>query len=163
MNDVLIETPKGVGKLHNIYVSELGYLMVKIEFDNGTYTGYNLGKHDQSENIFTKEISKDEHFVWKNNYKTCLIKKNFISLSKDYKMTDRKKYLISQDFQMTFTQDSDCCDDKEQYITIKTQNGGGGDFYVIETERWAFDNIPELITILKRFEAAHSLIEQKEL
>ena len=30
MNDVLIETPKGVGKLDNIYVSELGFLMVKI-------------------------------------------------------------------------------------------------------------------------------------
>jgi len=63
MNDVLIETPKGVGKLHNIYVSELGFLMVKIELDNGTYTGYNLGKHNQEDNIFTKEISKDEHFV----------------------------------------------------------------------------------------------------
>ena len=84
-------------------------------------------------------------------------------MSKDYKMTDRKKYLLSQDFQMTFTQESDCCDNKEQYITIKTQNGGGGDFYVIDTERWAFDNIPELITILKRFEASHSLIKQKEL
>ena len=38
-------------------------------------------------------------------------------------MTDRKKYLLSQDFQMTFTQESDCCDNKEQYLTIKTQNG----------------------------------------
>jgi len=92
-----------------------------------------------------------------------LIRKIFISLSKDYKMTDRKKYLLSQDFQMTFTQDVDCCDTKDQFITIKTQNGGGGDFYVIETERWAFDNIPELITILKRFEASDSLIKQKEL
>jgi hypothetical protein len=63
MNDVLIETPKGVGKLHNIYVSELGFLMVKIEFNNGTYTGYNLGKYNQEDNIFTKEIFNDEHFV----------------------------------------------------------------------------------------------------
>lgn len=60
MNDVLIETPKGVGKLHNIYVSELGYLMVKIEFDNGTYTGYNLGKHNPSDNLFTKKLFKGE-------------------------------------------------------------------------------------------------------
>jgi hypothetical protein len=60
MNDVLIETPKGVGKLDNIYASELGFLMVKIAFEDGTYTGYNLGKHNPIENIFTKELFKDE-------------------------------------------------------------------------------------------------------
>lgn len=78
-------------------------------------------------------------------------------------MTDRKQFLLSQEFEMTFTQEADCCDDKEQYITIKTQNGGGGDFYVIETERWAFDNIPELITTLMRFYTKHKLIQSKEL
>jgi len=60
IKEVLIETPKGIGKLHNIYVSELGFLMVKIEFENGTYTGYNLGKHDPQKNIITKELFKDE-------------------------------------------------------------------------------------------------------
>jgi len=78
-------------------------------------------------------------------------------------METKKAWLLTQGFQMTFTQDSDCCDSKEQYLTIKTQNGGGGDFYVIETERWAFDNIPELINILKRFQTKHSLIKSKEL
>ena len=63
MNDVLIETPKGVGKLDKLYVSDLGFLMIKIAFDDGTYTGYNLGKHNPSDNAFTKEISKDEHLV----------------------------------------------------------------------------------------------------
>jgi len=78
-------------------------------------------------------------------------------------MIKDKPKLLSQDFQMTFTQEADCCDLQEQYLTIKTQNGGGGDFYVIETERWAFDSITELIMTLKRFEAAHSLIKSKEL
>ena len=78
-------------------------------------------------------------------------------------MTKNKPVLLSQDFQMTFTQEADCCDLQEQYLTIKTQNGGGGDFYVIETERWAFDSITELIMTLKRFEAAHSLVKAKEL
>ena len=41
-------------------------------------------------------------------------------------MTDRKQYLLSQELQITFTQEADCCDDREQYLTIKTQNGGGG-------------------------------------
>jgi len=78
-------------------------------------------------------------------------------------METKKTQLLSQEFTMTFTQESDCCDCKEQYLTIKTQNGGGGDFYVIETERWAFDNIPELINVLKRFQTKHSLIKSKEL
>jgi hypothetical protein len=64
---------------------------------------------------------------------------------------------------MTFTQDSDCCDSKDQFLTIKTQNGGGGDFFVIETERWAFDNIPELVTTLMRFYTKHKLIKSNEL
>ena len=39
-----INTPNGEGELKNIYLSELGYLMVKVENDNKTFTTYNLGK-----------------------------------------------------------------------------------------------------------------------
>ena len=79
-------------------------------------------------------------------------------------MEDRNTYLLGQQFQMSFTQESDCCDPGDgQFLTIKTDNGGGGDFFIIETNRWAFDNIPELITILKRFQAKHQLIKSKEL
>jgi hypothetical protein len=70
-------------------------------------------------------------------------------------MNDRNKYVLEQEFTMTFSQDADCCDSKEQYLTIKTQNGGGGDFYVIETERWAFDDIPEIVNTLMEFYAKH--------
>jgi hypothetical protein len=79
-------------------------------------------------------------------------------------MEDRKTYLLSQEFEMTFTQDSDCCDSGDgQFLKIKTQNGGGGDFFVIETERWAIDNIAELITTLKKFQMKHQLVKSKEL
>ena len=79
-------------------------------------------------------------------------------------MEDRKTYLLSQQFQMTFTQESDCCDSGDgQFLTIKTENGGGGDFYIIETERWAFDNIPELVTTLMRFYHKHQSVKSKEL
>jgi hypothetical protein len=78
-------------------------------------------------------------------------------------MDRHEPHLVEQNFEMTFCQEHDCCESKDQFIKIKTQNGGGGDFYVIETERWAFDSITELIMLLKRFEAAHSLIKQKEL
>lgn len=39
-----IKTPKGEGELTKIYLSELGYLMVKVENDDKTFTTYNLGK-----------------------------------------------------------------------------------------------------------------------
>ena len=40
-DSVLIETPKGLGTVDKIYVSELGYLMLRIYFENSTFTTYN--------------------------------------------------------------------------------------------------------------------------
>lgn len=56
----IINTPKGLGEIEKVFVSELGFLMLRIDNLNGTYTTYNLGKHDPSNNIFTNEILKDE-------------------------------------------------------------------------------------------------------
>lgn len=42
----------------------------------------------------------------------------------------------------TFEQDKDCCDgvsDIIQLLTVQTQDGGGGNFIVLSTERWAID------------------------
>ena len=60
MNKVLLETPKGIGELENLYISELGFLMLRVYFQNGTYITYNLGKHNSTDNLFTKELFKDE-------------------------------------------------------------------------------------------------------
>lgn len=57
----IIETPKGLGEVEKIYISELGFLMIKINNMDGTFTTYNLGKHNKTDNIFTKEIFKDEY------------------------------------------------------------------------------------------------------
>ena len=56
MNYLKINTPDGIGELENIYVSELGFLMVKIYFKNGAFITYNLGKYDENDNIFTNKI-----------------------------------------------------------------------------------------------------------
>jgi hypothetical protein len=63
---VLIETPKGVGGLDKIYLSELGFLMLKVYFENGTFITYNLGKHNPSENMFTDKIMEYEKYEDKN-------------------------------------------------------------------------------------------------
>ena len=57
---VMIQTPKGLGEIDKIYVSELGYLMLKVSFENGTFTTYNLGKHDPENNMFTDKIIEYE-------------------------------------------------------------------------------------------------------
>lgn len=42
---------------------------------------------------------------------------------------------------ITYTQESDCCSPKDlgQQLVVKTQDGGGGSYIVLETERWAID------------------------
>lgn len=64
----IIETPKGLGELEKTYISELGYLMFRINNMDGTFTTYNLGKHHSLNNIFSKEILKDEHQNSQNIY-----------------------------------------------------------------------------------------------
>lgn len=76
---------------------------------------------------------------------------------------EKKPQILSQEFKMIFTQDSDCNSLEDQFLTIKTDNGGGGDYFVIETERWAFDSIDELVEVLNKFKEKHEKIEEKDL
>jgi hypothetical protein len=55
-----IQTPKGKGQIDSLYISELGFLMLKVYFENGTYTTYNLGKHNPDDNMLTDKIMKYE-------------------------------------------------------------------------------------------------------
>ena len=48
----------------------------------------------------------------------------------------------------TYSQEEDCCgrvNEIGQDIEISTENGGGGSYLVIKTERWAVDDVNELI------------------
>lgn len=56
----IINTPKGLGEIEKIYISDLGFLMLRIDNLDGTFTTYRLGKHDPSNNMFSKQILKDE-------------------------------------------------------------------------------------------------------
>ena len=54
-----------------------------------------------------------------------------------------------------YTQDVDSCDYQSngyQSLFLKTDDAGDGKFFIIETTRWAFDSIDELISVLKDFE-----------
>lgn len=54
---------------------------------------------------------------------------------------------------VTFTQEADTCSHNEdgyQNLIVREEDGGGGSFYAINTERWSFDSIEELISLLRR-------------
>lgn len=49
-----------------------------------------------------------------------------------------------------YTQDGDCCEgDNIQILDVSQHDGGGGPFFVINTNRWAFDSIDELVKVLR--------------
>lgn len=52
-----------------------------------------------------------------------------------------------------WSQEPDCCDPNTlgQEIHLRTQDGGGGNFLIIETNRWAIDDIDKFADMLKRF------------
>jgi len=79
-------------------------------------------------------------------------------------MDDNKIDILGQTFEITFTQDNDCVEggDLGQFLKIKTADGGGGDFFIIETERWSFDSIEEFIRLLYIFKEKHDKIKIKE-
>jgi len=52
-----------------------------------------------------------------------------------------------------FDQKGDCCDSEHQYMQLLRENGGTApedEFYVIKTERWAFDSIEDFVALLRR-------------
>jgi len=53
--------------------------------------------------------------------------------------------------QLTYTQDNDCCDDGTvgQFIEIESHDGGGGKYFTIKTERWAFESAVELVALIE--------------
>lgn len=51
-----------------------------------------------------------------------------------------------------YSQDPDTCDRSViQELTIESLDGGGGTYYILKTDRWAFNNIKELSDILNDF------------
>ena len=71
------------------------------------------------------------------------------SLQKDYKL------------EATYSQEQDCSDPSDegyQFLRITTEDGGGGPFYILETKRWAFDNVQDLIDLMDEFIEKHGKI-----
>ena len=66
-----------------------------------------------------------------------------------------KKSWILWELSATYTQDSDGNDDHDlgQTLEVSSVNGGAGNYTVLKTDRWAVDEVSELMVILKDFES----------
>jgi hypothetical protein len=54
----------------------------------------------------------------------------------------------------TYSQEDDCCYSSElgiQKIELSIQDGGGGMYYILATDRWAFDSIEDLTNLINQF------------
>lgn len=73
---------------------------------------------------------------------------------------------IESKISLTFIQDSDCMqkDDFGQNLTISSETDGvaDGHYFILQTDRWAFDNIDEMIELLKKFKQKYDLLEKNE-
>ncbi len=57
-----------------------------------------------------------------------------------------------EEIKITYSQEGDSGGGKEyQDLSITTQDAGGGKFYVISTDRWAFNNVKEFTDVMKDF------------
>jgi hypothetical protein len=76
-------------------------------------------------------------------------------------MSNEKASILAQTLKVTFVQENDCMvnSDLGQFLNIYTEDGGGGDYYVMDTERWAFDSIDDLIEVLNQFKEKHDKIK----
>ena len=68
---------------------------------------------------------------------------------------------------LSVEQEADCCERGSQVLNLKTQNGGidfDDTFYVIETERWAFDDFNQLReqidALERRIKLARNILEE---
>jgi hypothetical protein len=54
-----------------------------------------------------------------------------------------------------FEQDGDSCDSNNmQFLTIRQEDAGGGPYWIMNTDRWAFTDVDELVALLRKAEKA---------
>lgn len=78
----------------------------------------------------------------------------------DNKLNTSKTELARASF--TITQDGDCCGGHDiQTLKLSSDDGGAGWFWILETERWAFDSPEELYNQLREIINKSEEIKEK--
>ena len=54
---------------------------------------------------------------------------------------------------VNYWQDADTNSHESQSLELSTEESGSGIYFVLKTERWAFDNIEQLVSVLQDFQS----------
>lgn len=54
---------------------------------------------------------------------------------------------------VNYWQDADTNSRDPQSLELSTEESGSGIYFVLKTERWAFDNIEQLVSVLQDFQS----------
>lgn len=70
--------------------------------------------------------------------------------------------ILRTEFKLTFSQENDSYESRDdgQFLTIRTEDAGGGDFFIIKTKRWAINNIDEMIETLNQFKEKYDKLNK---
>lgn len=68
------------------------------------------------------------------------------------------KEVVMCEAKLEYTQECDEVSDDYQRLEISTGSQGGGMYFVIKTERWAFDDIDDLIAVLNDFKEKTKIV-----
>ena len=63
-----------------------------------------------------------------------------------------KNQITAAKVTVEYMQEPDSNSSDLQTLEISTEDAGAGTYYVLKSDRWAFDNMEELINVLKDFE-----------
>lgn len=80
------------------------------------------------------------------------------------KTDNDKPQILSEELKIVFSQDGDGNDENRedgQFLELRTDSCGGGDYFILSTERWAYDNLEELIETLKQFHERYKRLNAK--
>jgi hypothetical protein len=88
-----------------------------------------------------------------------LIKEEGIGIG-DIDLTKTKpKYDKLTSLTSSYFQEGDSMIDGDQQLELSTEDGGGGTYFVLKTDRWVFDSLEELSDLIQDFINTQKTIE----
>ena len=83
-----------------------------------------------------------------------------------YGLPDDNNKITIGDLTTTYIQEKDCCDSSNideyyQELKFSVDDGGGGPFFILETNRWAFSNINEISNIFNDFNNKANIVNNR--
>ncbi len=84
---------------------------------------------------------------------------NGYTISKNNKTENKPKYDRITNLTSSYFQEGDTASTGDQCLELSTEDGGDGTYFVLKTDRWAFDSLEELSDLIQDFINTQKAIE----